>query len=128
MTNNPTVRMNVPMPTNVTGVSQSVLGLIGKKPTKVMRINEGEYEILLPNRSACEQLKKFNGKEFSNLNFWVKVREVEPNLNAEDIFLLVKTELTLRDRQDLLQNSSQFPNPNFCRARSVGMESRGGGT
>ena len=123
--NQPTVRMNVPRNITVAGVGQSILELIGKRPTKVSKINEGEYEIVLPYISDCERLKNFNGKEFSNSNVLVQVRQVEPILTVDDIFLLVTKKLTLRDRQDLMQNSNQFPNSLLSRrSRSVGVENR----
>ena len=40
----PTVRMNTPKPTDVGCVSNSVLLLIGKKPTKVSKIHDSESE------------------------------------------------------------------------------------
>ena len=103
----PTVKMNVPGDTHEVGVAESVLKLTGKKPTKVSKINEGEYEIIFQDIADCEKLKAFNGKCFKNSQILVKVTQIEPVLTVHEIFLLINHKLTLRDRQDYLQTSSQ---------------------
>ena len=103
----PTVKMNVPGETHEVGVSESVFKLTGKKPTKVTKINEGEYEIIFQEIADCEKLKSLNGKCFKNSPILVKATQIEPILTVHGIFLLSNRNLTLRNRQDYLQTSSQ---------------------
>ena len=79
----PTVRMNTPKATDVGGVSNSILLLVGKKPIKVLKVHDSEYEIVLEQMSDCEKLKALNGKYFANSNVQVKVSLVEPSLSVE---------------------------------------------
>ena len=118
----PTVRMNTPKATDVGGVSNSILLLVGKKPIKVSKVHDTEYEIVFEQMSDCEKLKNLNGKNFANTTIQVKVSQVEPSLSVDEIFAIVGQKLTLRDRQDLLQSnySSLFGKQ---RNRSVGASS-----
>jgi hypothetical protein len=126
MKNQPTLRMNVPGDFGAEEVASSIQIMTGKRPTKVSKIHGKEYEIVLPDISIYEEIKKFHGKEFEGTNVLVRVQEIEPNLTSSDIFNLVKTKLTLRNKQDALQSTSR--STNFLgnrRARSVSVENRG---
>jgi len=103
--------------------------LVWKKPIKVLKVHDTEYEIVFEQMSDCEKLKGFNGKNFSNTTIQVKVTQVEPLLGLEEIFAVVGQKLTLRDRQDLLQNNYSS-NYGKQRARGVGAnpdKTKGGG-
>jgi hypothetical protein len=123
----PTVRMNVPREIQTEDeVSTSIIVLIGKKPTKVSKSREGEFEIVLPDFSDTEKMLSYNGKMFKNTSMEVKVARVEKVLEVEEIFLLVTQKLTLKDRQDLFQHANQPSTWGRQRTRSVSMDSKEG--
>ena len=68
MFDSPTVRMNVPEKMNELAVSESLKRILGSKPTKVLKVGEDEFEIVLSNMSDCEKLKQFNGLNFGDSN------------------------------------------------------------
>jgi len=127
LNNLPTLRMKVPGNRNSETVADSLGKILGKRPTKVSEIHEGEFEIIFPDISAYEKVKSFPGKEFDDSNVLVQIQEIEPVLTTEDIFNLVKTKLALRNKHDALQSSVSSPGyQGFRRSRSVGVENRGG--
>jgi hypothetical protein len=125
ITDNETVRMNYPQPTTTAVMENFVMVFTGKKPTRVTKLSETEFEIVLPDVQSCETLKSYNGKEFNDSNVLVRVRENEPNLSVEDIFRLVTSKLALRDRQDLMLNPNHSQT-SYRRSRSVVAEIKGG--
>ena len=125
---NPTVRMNVPKEiTSEEEVSTSIIVLIGKKPTKVSRTREGDFDIVLPEFGDTEKMLSFNGKCFKNSSTIVKVSRIEKLLDVEEIFLLVNQKLTLSDRQVLYQHANQHSTFGRGRSRAVSIEPKGGG-
>ncbi|NOP94256.1 hypothetical protein G9P55_28655, partial [Klebsiella pneumoniae] len=60
------VKMNVPEKTSDESVSLSIENRIGKRRSKVSKINEEEYEICLPDFATCEKLQGFAGLKFTH--------------------------------------------------------------
>jgi hypothetical protein len=123
-THNPRMKITVPRVTNggrvITAkiVSDSVQGFINEKPSRVSKINEEEYEVVLENILSCEKLKNLSGKTFAGTDKKMKVSQIEVLISLEEIFLLVGQKLTLRDRQDMEQNSRGRVYNNFGNRRT----------
>ena len=104
MTTHPVIIMKSPDPqVNEPGVMASVEALIKAKPIKVSKTSGGDFEVKFRDYTDCERLETFHGKVFTGTQTLVKIKQVEPTLNVEEIFLLVNQKLAMKDRQDPLQ-------------------------
>ena len=122
---NPTIRMNSPWEMSEDEVANSIFVLIGKKPTKASKTRGGDFEIVLPDFTDIDKMLGYNGKNFRNTPTDVKVSRVDCILEVEDIILLVNQEMTLKDRQNLLQSANQHGSSGK-KTRTVNAESEGG--
>jgi hypothetical protein len=97
----PTVRMNVPVGFTEASVSASLKKIVGVEPTKVSKIGEGKYEVVVSSLTEIVKLQNLNGKYFERSDQKIRVEEKNISLDVDEIFLFVKRKLTLQERNDL---------------------------
>jgi hypothetical protein len=95
--------------------------MIGTVPSKIKKINEKLFELVMHSMVECEKLKSLNGKNIAGRPQKIEFEQVICTLDTAEIFLLVNQKLSLRDRQDLLQNFRETPNR---RMRSLSLDTK----
>ena len=69
----PTIRMNVPLGFTEASVSASLKKIVGIEPTKVSKVGEGKFEVVVSNLTEVVKLQGLNGKYFERSDQMIRV-------------------------------------------------------
>ena len=99
----PTVKINVPFDFSETNVSASLKKIAKVEPTKVTKVGEGLFEIVVSDQSELVNLQALTGKFFNLSNEMIRVEEKITAMDMDDLFAFVNRKLALRDNQEMLR-------------------------
>lgn len=102
-THTPAVCMNIPLGFSEASVSASLKKITGIEPTKVSKVGESKFEVVVSDISEIGKLMDLNGKYFDRSDKVIRVEEKEIALGCEEIFTFINRKMALREKQDMRQ-------------------------
>jgi hypothetical protein len=118
---NETPKFSLTVPSRFTevSVSASLRALLGFEPTKVSKIGEGKFEIILSNTKECEKLQTLHGKEIQGTGCSIHIHRLIFSFDVEEACAFVDNKMALRNKHDMMWGRSAEKDNRTVRAASA---------